>query len=59
LYLNFKDDASAFSGVIRNTLGQIVLKVNTNVIDTSTLVNGVYFLEIEGIATTKKIIVKH
>jgi len=59
LYLNFKDDASAFSGVIRNTLGQIVLKVNTNVIDISTLVNGVYFLEIEGITTTKKIIVKH
>ncbi len=59
LYLNFKDDASAFSGVIRNTLGQIVLKVNANVIDTSILVNGVYFLEIEGIATSKKIIVKH
>lgn len=59
LYIKFNDDTSAFSGVIRNTLGQIVLKVNANVIDTSSLANGFYFLEIDGVTKAKKIIIKH
>lgn len=59
LYINFKDSSTEPLGVIRNALGQIVLKVNTNVIDTSSLGNGIYFLEIQGVAKTKKIIIKH
>ena len=59
LYLSFKDSSSEPSGVIRNALGQIVLKVNANVIDTSSLANGFYFLEIDGVTKSKKIIIKH
>jgi hypothetical protein len=59
LYIKFNDDTSAFSGVIRNTLGIIVLKINSNVIDTSSLANGFYFLEIDGVTKAKKIIIKH
>jgi hypothetical protein len=59
LYINFKDKTAEPIGVIRNFLGQIVLKLNTTIIDTSSLVNGIYFLEIEGNAITKKIIIKH
>lgn len=59
LYLNFKDGTIEPFGVIRNALGQIVLKVNTTVIDTFSLVNGIYFLEIDGKTVIKKIIIKH
>ena len=59
LYLSFKDSSTEPSGVIRNALGQIVLKVNATVIDTSSLANGFYFLEIDGVTKSKKIIIKH
>lgn len=59
LYLSFKDRSTEPSGLIRNALGQIVLKINATVIDTSSLVNGIYFLEIDGKAVSKKIIIKH
>lgn len=59
LYLSFKDSSTEPSGVIRNALGQIILKVNAAEIDTSSLVNGIYFLEIEGKSVNKKIIIKH
>lgn len=59
LYLDFKDGITEPKGVVRNVLGQIVLKVNATVIDTSSLVNGIYFLEIDGKSAVKKIIIKH
>jgi hypothetical protein len=60
LYLNFKDKSVLPNGTISNTLGQIVLKINSNAIDTSSLTDGIYFLNIEGKTnTTKKIIIKH
>jgi len=59
LYLHFNDNGIAPLGVIRNALGQIVLKINSPIIDTSSLVNGIYFLEIDGKIVPKKIIIKH
>jgi hypothetical protein len=60
LFLNFKDNSVKPKVTIRNTLGQIILTTNSTIIDTSTITDGVYFIEIEEeTKIIKKIIIKH
>lgn len=60
LFLNFKDKSVKPKVTIRNTLGQIILTTNSTIIDTSTITDGVYFIEIEEkTKIIKKIIIKH
>lgn len=60
LFLNFKDKSVKPKVTIRNILGQIILTTNSTIIDTSTITDGVYFIEIEEeTKIIKKIIIKH
>jgi hypothetical protein len=60
LYINFKDKSLQPKLIIKNTLGQIILETNTNSIDTSTITDGIYFIEVDGEnKAVKKIIIKH
>jgi hypothetical protein len=60
LFLNFKDKSVKPKVTIRNTLGQIILTTSSTIIDTSTITDGIYFIEIEEeTKIIKKIIIKH
>ena len=60
LNLNFKNKSTPVKAALYNSLGQLVLAVNSNSVDVSALVNGLYFIKLDDYPSgIKKIIIQH
>ena len=60
VYIVFGDNSINHTYQLTNILGQTVVVFDTNELNTNTIPDGIYFLQIDGInELTKKIIIKH
>ncbi|WP_298221039.1 T9SS type A sorting domain-containing protein [Flavobacterium sp.] len=60
LNIEFSDKSTNHHYALVNIIGQTISEFTTNEFNTTTLPNGVYFLQIDGkVSQTKKIVIKH